>query len=196
MIFTDLALRVINPFIIKTVLKSSDTSEPKLSYSQVLRGGQISEISQFLKTVGGGRSTCPAGLASSSLWHSPGIWTFQFYAAGQAGASFHQCGDYHRTAIFRKNGHFVGFTRDPGPGERSQVAGAGMSEQTVVWPGAQGRGNVIFTLILWITIKSDGDLELSCSKQQKKIGQKMLTFIMEKYFSKKMKWNLAGLNCQ
>ena len=72
------------------------------------------------------------------------------------------------------------------------MAGAGLSEQTVVWPGAQGRGNVIFTLILWITIKSDGDLELSCSKQQKKIGQKMLTFIMEKYFSKKMKWNLAG----
>ena len=58
MIFTDLALRVINPFIIKTVLKSSDTSdaEPKLRYSQVLRGGQISEISHFRKTVGGGRS--------------------------------------------------------------------------------------------------------------------------------------------
>ena len=82
-------------------------------------------------------------------------------------------------------------------GERSQVAGARLSVKTVDCPGAkQGRGNVIFTLILWITIKSDGDLELSCSKQQKKIGQKMLTFIMEKYFSKKMKWNLAGLNCQ
>ena len=74
---------------------------------------------------------------------------------------------------------------------------ARLSVKTVDWPGAkQGRGNVIFTLILWITIKSDGDLELSCSKQQKKIGQKMLTFIMEKYFSKKMKWNQAGLNCQ
>ena len=57
-----------------------------------------------------------------------------------------------------KNGHFVGFTR-PGPGAgRSQVAGAGLSVKTVDWPGAkQGRGNVIFTLILWITIKSDGD---------------------------------------
>ena len=80
-------------------------------------------MSNFLKSVRGGRSTCGAG--SSNLWHSPGIWTFQFYA-GPAGASFHQCGDYHRDtpAIFRKNGHFVGFTREgaesaarwPGPG--------------------------------------------------------------------------------
>ena len=95
MIFTDLALGVINPFIIKTFWNPQIhlwcLSKTQI-FPRVLRG-QISEISNFLKTVGGGRSTCWAG--SSTLWHSPGIWTFQFYA-GPAGASFHQCGDYHR----------------------------------------------------------------------------------------------------
>ena len=63
MIFTDLALRVINPFIIKTVLKSSDTSEPKFSFIlKSYAAVTFPEISNFLKTVGGGRSACRAGL--------------------------------------------------------------------------------------------------------------------------------------
>ena len=209
MIFTDLALRVINPFIIKTVLKSPrfyscrtnivqyEISFPLLHHKlqhqlDVCPGCVIKIIRQSRQTW-----SCLQNFSfevyskhyAVKLARFPILWKQLAGGGAQCGTfpgnlnvpvlrgTFHQCGDYHHrpnTPIFRKNWHFVGFS----------------TQSAARWPGLGGVGSqtsrrgwwreaghlwldyFVFTLFLWLTIKSDRDLKLSNQSTKERLDNK------------------------
>ena len=136
MIFTDLALGVINPFIIKTVLKSSDTQIRCWNKtSDILKSYAVKSLRFpiFRKLLaGGGARAWPAGAGLQQFVTFPGNLNISVLR----GASPGQFPPMWRLPSPRFSAKTdILLVLRPGAG-RSQMAGAGLSEQTAVWPGA------------------------------------------------------------